>query len=670
MIDESLLKSNFIGRDGFRWWIGQIPPVESWDEQANNAGWGQRYKIRILGYHPLSESELPNDDLPWAQVMFPITSGTGAAKYAVNPKLRPGDIVIGFFLDGDNAQIPIIMGALGHTKEWTTAGYNSPFVPFTGFTSRVPNPKSSGRIDADQTNEATPTSQLTPRAIPPEVAQRLQEISAYTGIGREVVFADTCGDSSIKTIRAEINNLLKTVQQAQGKISEFQQKIQQTAEVIKTAINWIVGRMMDAIYNFLVGSEGKPGIIPNTLKSIYTSVYGATLAATGSPAAAHTAGYKSNEVFVIPIKVLEQALSCVANGIVEGLVGIITQLLESLLENVDRVLTCVAEQFIGSLVNNIINAVSGGLSSALGGVSVLLGGAFNVVEFLSSTAESIIGLGGLFDCNQTNKKCDGVKEWIVGTGPKSSINSNQSFNNIFDISNAIGNVTGLADVFSDESLQSVLSGLTGCIPSFPTTCGSPIFNIFGGGGSGATAIPILGAPILSNSPVNNVLSTANIIGAVVTNTGSGYRFPPFVEITDSCGIGYGARATSIINDAGQVIAIYMNSVGENYPVTQNQPPYGIVDTIVLYSGLNYSSKDTATDNFGNTYSLTVDDGRIVSAIPLNIVEVTDTPVITINTQTGTGAVLKPIFAPISQPSETQRLFRDIVGIQTSVDCPI
>jgi hypothetical protein len=670
MIDESLLKSNFIGRDGFRWWIGQIPPVESWDEQANNAGWGQRYKIRILGYHPLSESELPNDDLPWAQVMFPITSGTGAAKYAVNPKLRPGDIVIGFFLDGDNAQIPIIMGALGHTKEWTTAGYNSPFVPFTGFTSRVPNPKSSGRIDADQTNEATPTSQLTPRAIPPEVAQRLQEISAYTGIGREVVFADTCGDSSIKTIRAEINNLLKTVQQAQGKISEFQQKIQQTAEVIKTAINWIVGRMMDAIYNFLVGSEGKPGIIPNTLKSIYTSVYGATLAATGSPAAAHTAGYKSNEVFVIPIKVLEQALSCVANGIVEGLVGIITQLLESLLENVDRVLTCVAEQFIGSLVNNIINAVSGGLSSALGGVSVLLGGAFNVVEFLSSTAESIIGLGGLFDCNQTNKKCDGVKEWIVGTGPKSSINSNQSFNNIFDISNAIGNVTGLADVFSDESLQSVLSGLTGCIPSFPTTCGSPIFNIFGGGGSGATAIPILGAPILSNSPVNNVLSTANIIGAVVTNTGSGYRFPPFVEITDSCGIGYGARATSVINDAGQVIAIYMNSVGENYPVTQNQPPYGIVDTIVLYSGLNYSSKDTATDNFGNTYSLTVDDGRIVSAIPLNIVEVTDTPVITINTQTGTGAVLKPIFAPISQPSETQRLFRDIVGIQTSVDCPI
>ena len=170
---------------------------------------------------------------------------------------------------------------------------------------------------------------------------------------------------------------------------------------------------------------------------------------------------------------------------------------------------------------------------------------------------------------------------------------------------------------------------------------------------------------------NNVAETANIIGALITNPGSGYRFPPFVEITDSCGLGYGARATSVINDAGQLIAIYMNSPGEGYPIAQNQEPYTIVDTVVLYNGLNYSNNDTATDNFGNTYSLTIENGRIISATPLNIVEVTDLPVITINTETGTGAVLKPIFGPISQPSETQRLFRDIVvGIQTSVDCPI
>lgn len=680
MIDESLLKSHFIGRDGFRWWLGQVAPIEAWKEQADHNGWGFRYKVRILGYHPLDVSELPDNDLPWAQVMFSTTAGSGAGKYAVTPKIRPGDMVIGFFLDGDNAQIPVIMGALGHTEGWSTAGYTNPFQPFTGFTTNIKNPGPSGRNYADQTNEATKESQKTPRAVPPEVAARLREISAYTGIGREVVFADTCEDTTIKTVKSEVNNLLKDIQEAQGKIAEYKQAIQNTAEVIKSSVNWVVGRIMDSIYNFLVGDEEEPGIIPKALKALYISVYGSVFAATGSPAAAHTAGYKSNEVFVIPIKVLEEALSCVTNAIVEGLTAVIVQLLESLLENVDRFVTCVAEQFIGSLVNTIVDAVADGLSSALDGVSALLGGVFSVVDFVTSTVDAILGLGGLFDCNQNNTKCDGTKEWIVGVGPKSSLDPLESFNNIFEIANTIGGVVGdvtsavegvagIADVFSNDILQDALNGLGECIPTFPTTCGSPTINIFGGGGSGATAVPILGAPSAINNTINNVTQTASIIGAVVTNPGSGYRFSPFVEFSDSCGLGYGAKGRAVLNDAGEVTAIYMTSSGEGYPVVQNQDPYGVVDVTIPTAGLNYSSGDTASDNFGNTYSLTIDNGRILSATPLNILEVTDIPVITVNSETGFGAVLKPILGSISQPSETQRLVRDSVGIKTSVDCP-
>ena len=29
--------------------------------------WGTRVKVRIFGYHPPDETELANDDLPWAQ---------------------------------------------------------------------------------------------------------------------------------------------------------------------------------------------------------------------------------------------------------------------------------------------------------------------------------------------------------------------------------------------------------------------------------------------------------------------------------------------------------------------------------------------------------------------------------------------------------------------------
>ena len=33
MIDEALLKSNFVGKDGFRWWVGQVAPSTVQGEQ-------------------------------------------------------------------------------------------------------------------------------------------------------------------------------------------------------------------------------------------------------------------------------------------------------------------------------------------------------------------------------------------------------------------------------------------------------------------------------------------------------------------------------------------------------------------------------------------------------------------------------------------------------------
>ena len=144
MIEEPLLKSNFIGRDGFRWWIGQVPSIESWSDQADGKGWGHRYKVRILGYHPYDTSRLSDEDLPWAGVMMPVTAGTGAANFSESSNVRPGDVVIGFFLDGDNAQIPMIMGSFGRTSaiNYSRDG-SSPFKPFTGYTSNIPKkPKS------------------------------------------------------------------------------------------------------------------------------------------------------------------------------------------------------------------------------------------------------------------------------------------------------------------------------------------------------------------------------------------------------------------------------------------------------------------------------------------------------------------------------------------------
>ena len=90
MLDQGLFKNHFVGRDGFIWWIGQIADENTWkanipgfpaptneSTEGESIGFGERYKVRIMGYHTAAPSELTDEELPWATVMYPITAGGG-----------------------------------------------------------------------------------------------------------------------------------------------------------------------------------------------------------------------------------------------------------------------------------------------------------------------------------------------------------------------------------------------------------------------------------------------------------------------------------------------------------------------------------------------------------------------------------------------------------------
>ena len=141
----------------------------------------------------------------------------------------------------------------------------------------------------------------------------------------------------------------------------------------------------------------------------------------------------------------------------------------------------------------------------------------------------------------------------------------------------------------------------------------------------------------------------NIIGAIVTSGGSGYSFPPSVEFTDNCNLGFGASGQAIIKD-GQVIAIVMNSNGENYPMGDIIQT-SVADVIVIDGGSNYSDGDIGVDNFGNTYSLNIENGVIIDAKPdLNNIGIGDKVEIIVESDTGVGALLKPVFGSLNQDS--------------------
>ncbi len=126
MEGSSLFNPGFLGGN-FSWWIGQIPDNATWRENiipyvhpdvTENKGWGYRYKVRILGLHEWGEdSSIKSEQLPWAQVMYPVTSGGYLGNSASTPGIKQGNIVFGFFMDQQEQQIPVIMGVLGNNAQ-------------------------------------------------------------------------------------------------------------------------------------------------------------------------------------------------------------------------------------------------------------------------------------------------------------------------------------------------------------------------------------------------------------------------------------------------------------------------------------------------------------------------------------------------------------------------
>ena len=121
----SLFNSGFLGAS-FLWWVGQIADDSVWRDNIlpgkypnknSIPGWGRRYKVRIIGLHDQGQETIPDDQLPWAQIMYPVTAGGGQTAAKGTANLRQGNMVFGFFLDGQDQQVPVIMGVLGNNSQ-------------------------------------------------------------------------------------------------------------------------------------------------------------------------------------------------------------------------------------------------------------------------------------------------------------------------------------------------------------------------------------------------------------------------------------------------------------------------------------------------------------------------------------------------------------------------
>ena len=155
------VRTDYIGRDGYTWGVGEVEDIEDPSEIG-------RGKVRILGWYTGSGDseaylkEVPREVLPWATVLLPCdqpqvkSSGTST-------ELQCGAWVLGFFLDGEEGNIPCVLGAFRGFQQQKTDAMTTIADPTIAEKLKTASPKQDNLAGESQFDGSPfPKTPLTP----------------------------------------------------------------------------------------------------------------------------------------------------------------------------------------------------------------------------------------------------------------------------------------------------------------------------------------------------------------------------------------------------------------------------------------------------------------------------------------------------------------------------
>lgn len=160
-----MFKPGFFGKNTPRFWIGQVP-LGQLNNKTDAERWGDRVKVRIVGYHPSEGDLMADDDLPWAIILRPTSHGS---LNRMSTAIVGGEWVMGLFLD-DDYEKPFIIGVFGRSDpryEVSAAEQvnqnSTQFEPTLNYTNPI-NPSPANLFGS---GDNTPSGKTTPVEAPP-----------------------------------------------------------------------------------------------------------------------------------------------------------------------------------------------------------------------------------------------------------------------------------------------------------------------------------------------------------------------------------------------------------------------------------------------------------------------------------------------------------------------
>lgn len=671
MLEQSLINPNFAGRDGFKWFIGIVANTQP---DRADLEYGYRVQVRIIGHHP--GDTMQDADLPWAHVLVPTNMGSGAGGAGISMNTRGGEVVIGFFADGDDAQQPIVIGSL----------YNGANIDYLNtFSQGTKNFKlfqqKPGAIVSPY-NKTVKDSKGKPGIVKPDGDYNKEKTVARDQLNKNptVSIPGHCREG--KDIVSQINKgLIKFIQLMNevkyindtyinpvlNRITDISSEIDEIATVISDALIWLVKYIRDEII----------GAVYNRLKDYIEEIKLPKWAEFLKKAAAGE---------------IADGIWCAFLNILKKIKKFVFDFLFGMIGKVASIPVCLVETFTGSILQSVVNEIQDAIAPALEEISSTLGGGIGTVM---SYVEKAIGFAktivSFLQCEES--PCKQVFDYEMNKGfvPK---DGDIKFQNIINYSPAQGlrnllddgkeQATGfLGGISGGEGLPDELAPYVGgCDVNL--NCGMPQVKIFGGGGSGATG----------NAVVD---SFGQIMGVNITNPGGGYTSEPFISFEDPCENGTGAYGYVRVS-GGKVKGVGMKKPGSGYlgPDTSNVDedvdeetltksacsippaessgaivyPY-ISEVIVEETGIGYTSEDFVINSACPDSDVKLDleldpDGRITAVKITNPgTSINIFPELEINSNTGSGAILNPVLGFNTTPP-SERISN--VEVQTVVYC--
>ena len=721
MIEEALLKSNFIGKDGFVWWLGQIAHSSVWADKSEmslegvkDGTWSARCKVRIVGHHTFDGGVLSDDDLPWAHIMMDPAFGSLQGGMGSTINLKGGESCFGFFLDGDDGQQPVVVGLLYRSagvkniisEELIAKEKSSRFKPFTGHPGNViPSTQRSARADKTTVPSSTTSTQTPPLpqtdlvklAFDPTVGFTTGNTKVYPQYGDRLIFDSASLWSVAK--KADITVTLPNGCQNDliGQITQVLQDFMAVTNGLDKYLNKYIDPVLNEIVDIanIIGNTARSigGVIKLIINSLRNTIFKCIVWAFRKLVGLVVPPPQQTIVLEAMKKILD-TIFCMLEKL--NLIPFITNLLNGLVDSTLNVPLCAAEEWTAGVLAELMNQIENILGPVLSGINWLTGGLGTISNILNQASSLASKIFSFLEC--TGLACKTPTVWAskFGTSEKEADDWEKAVKNINVFKGAAKVGTVIEDVFGQTALyRGGFGQLVGDVFS-PNNCYSkttnpqtqddlmpmpigsrwvycipPVVRIIGNG-VGAKAIPIVGQ--------NGSIFSVEILGG-----GTGYiQGKTTVQIVDNSGYGLGATADVIVNDNGEITSIYLINVGSGYcggnysqlGTTENAGIgtniSGNVDSVVVVSpGYGYTTGDTIGDG-KNTYTPIVSpNGSIVDVIrPTNTIGGFDiTPALTINTNTGVGAEVIPImkFTPsyVSGISTTSTVG---IAVTSVIDC--